>query len=83
MAEHQIPEYKAITLQCNYTTFSPTDPCMKLFKSFEQQPNNGAQVSDQQCMQLHPVGERILTGSEGKLTKFLSYDSDDTEHKVK
>jgi hypothetical protein len=29
MAEHQILEYKAITLQCFNTTFSPTDPCMQ------------------------------------------------------
>jgi len=76
MAEHQILEYKAITLQCNCTTFGRTDLCMKLFESFEQQPNKGVQVSDQQCMQLHPVGERILAGSKGsskcKLTKFLA-----------
>lgn len=76
MAEHQIPEYKAITLQRNYTIFSPIDPCAKLLKSFEHQPNKGVQVSDQQCMQLHPVGERILAGSQSsslcKWTKFLA-----------
>jgi len=35
---------------------------MKLFKSFEHQSNKGVQVSDQEYMQLHPVGERILAG---------------------
>jgi len=61
MAEHQFPEYKAIILQCSYTTFISIDLCTKLFKSFEQQPNKGVQVSDQQCMQLQPVGERNVT----------------------
>jgi hypothetical protein len=47
-----------------------------MYESSKNQPNKGVQVSDQQCMQLCPVGERILAGSQGssscKLTKLLA-----------